>query len=48
MNHAPNISVIYVVKKRMAIEILRRWGVLGLYEFLAGVREDVQWAADAA
>jgi hypothetical protein len=39
----------FAQKKRMrAIGISRKWGVLGLYEFLAGVREDVQWAADAA
>ncbi len=35
-------------KRRRAIGISRKWGLLSLYDFLAAVREDVDWADDAA
>ena len=39
----------FAQKKRMkAFGISRKWGLLALYEFLAAVREDVEWAESAA
>ncbi len=35
-------------KRRRAIGISRKWGLLALYDFLAAVREDVDWVEDAA
>ena len=35
-------------KRRKVLGISRKWGLLALYDFLAAVREDVEWAEDAA
>ena len=35
-------------KRRRALGISRKWGLLALYDFLVAVREDVEWAEDAA
>ncbi len=35
-------------KRRKALGISRKWGLLALYDFLAAVREDVEWVEDAA
>jgi hypothetical protein len=35
-------------KRRKKYGIVKPWGILGLYDHLAGVRIDVEWAEDAA
>ncbi len=35
-------------KRRKAVGISRKWGLVALYDFLAAVREDVEWVEDAA
>ena len=35
-------------QRRKSFGISRKWGLLALYDFLAAVREDVEWVDDAA
>lgn len=35
-------------KRRRKFGREKKWGILGLYDFLSAVREDVAWAEDAA
>ena len=35
-------------KRRKTLGIARKWGLLALYDYLAAVREDVEWVEDAA
>ena len=34
-------------KRRKMFGKSRKWGILGLYDFLSAVRQDVEWAEDA-
>jgi len=35
-------------KRRRLFGETKKWGILGLYDFLSAVRQDVEWAEDAA
>lgn len=35
-------------KRRKTLGKTRKWGILGMYDFLSAVRQDVEWADDAA
>jgi hypothetical protein len=35
-------------KRRQFFGRSKQWGILGLYDFLSAVRQDVEWAEDAA
>jgi len=35
-------------KRRRMFGKIKKWGILGFYDFLSEVRQDVEWAEDAA
>jgi hypothetical protein len=35
-------------KRRKMLGKTRKWGILGMYDFLSAVRQDVEWAEEAA